>query len=100
MSWDKKTPWPQVRFIFDGKEYRWSGWFGCQLESFEWKTLPAGTQRAFIFGSGTQKIDMTIFTTKREGLKVRTTWAVSSSGTHAEHTARIYALQDALKKLV
>lgn len=28
-----------------GIVYRWSGWGGCQLESYEWRRVPAGTER-------------------------------------------------------
>ena len=100
MGWTTKTPWPQVRFIFDGVTYRWSGWFGCQLVSYEWRTLPAGTMRRLEFDAGKPHIDLTIFSTKREGLKVRTAWSVSDRGTHDEHTARIYELKHALAALV
>ena len=100
MGWNNKTPWPQVRFMFGGVAYRWSGWFGCQLESYEWRTHPAGTRRRLDFGAGKPAIELTVFSTKREGLKVRTTWAVSDRGTHEEHTARIYELKHALAALV
>ena len=100
MSWNNKTPWPQIRFIFDGIQYRWSGFFGCQLESLEWRTVPAGTTRKLDFGIGKPTVEMTVFTTERKGLKVRTTWSVCNSGTHDEHLARIRALKDALASLV
>lgn len=99
-GWELKTPWPQVRFIFDGVTYKWSGWFGCQLESWEWNVLPAGTKRRLDFGYGKPKVELTIYTTKREGFKVRTTWAISDSGTHDEHSARIHELKRALASLV
>ena len=100
MSWKEKTPWPQVQFIFDGITYKWSGWLGCQLESYEWKTLPAGTERRLNFDCGKPSIELTIFSTKREFFKVRTMWAVSDRGTYEEHTARIYELKSALASLV
>lgn len=100
MGRDNKTTHPQVRFMFGGDTYQWSGWFGCQLESYEWLTLPAGTERTLDFGVGKPSIELTVFSTKRDGLKVRTTWAVSDRGTHEEHTARIYELKHALAALV
>ena len=100
MSWQTRTPWPQVRFFFDGREYRWSGWFGSQLESLEWRTLPAGTQRVLHFANGEESVRLTVFSTVRRGLKVSTHWAVSSCGTHDEHTARIWKLKKDLANLV
>lgn len=95
-----KKPWPQVRFIFDGTTYWWSGWFGCQLASMEWRTLPAGTTRDLDFGDGSQAVTMKVFSTRREGLRVYTTWAVSSSCCHDEHERRILDLKARLAKLV
>ena len=100
IDWINKTPWPQIRFIFDGVEYRWCGFFGCQLESREWRTLPAGTTRELKFDFGRPSITMTIFSTKREGLKVKTTWAISKRGTHDEYLARIRGLKAALASLI
>jgi hypothetical protein len=100
MWWSQKTHYPQARFRFDGVDYRWSGWFGCQLASYEWKTVPAGTRRTLNFGIGKPSVDVTVFSTTREGLRVRTAWAVDSSGPHAEHERRIYGLRDALRNLV
>ena len=94
-----KTPYPQIRFIFGGVQYRWCGFFGCQLESREWRTLPAGTTREFKFDFW-NTTTMTVFSTKREGLKVKTTWAVSKRGTHDEQLARIRGLKAALASLI
>ena len=100
MRWKNKTPYPQIRFIFDGVQYRWCGFFGCQLESREWRTLPAGTTRELKFDFGSTPITMTVFSTNREGLKVKTTWAVSKRGTHDEQLARIRGLKAALASLI
>lgn len=100
MGCENKTHYPKVYFMFDGIAYRWCGWFGCQLESYEWLTHPAGTMRRLDFGAGKPTIELTVFSTKREGLKVRTTWAVSDHGTYEEHTARIYKLKNALSELL
>jgi len=99
MAFDRKS-YPAANFWFDGHEYRWSGWFGCQLESWEWRTVRAGTQRVLDFGVGKPQITMTVASTRREGLKVRTTWAVANHGTHDEHVARIVELKAALQDLV
>lgn len=96
----KKLPWPRAYYVFDGCAYRWSGWFGGQLESMEWKTLPAGTTRTLNFGIGTSPIPMTVFSTRREGWKVRTTWSVSHAGTHDELSARIHDLRRRLQEII
>jgi len=89
---------PRAEFVIHGTRYRWSGWFGCQLESMEWRTQPAGTQRDLHLSE--PPITITVFSTKREGLRVRTTWSVSKSGTHDEFAARIFNLQAQLRKLI
>lgn len=97
----EKLPYPKAMFIFDGIAYKWSGWFGCQLESFEWKTVPAGTTRTLSFSDGGDPITITVFyTSKRSRFKVRTTWSISSSGTLEEHNNRIKDLQYRLSKLI
>ena len=91
----------QVYAVFGGIKYRWSGWAGCQLESFEWLRPPAGTTRVLDFGIGKEKVKVTVFTTERSGWlrKCRCTWAVSNSGDMNEHNARIWALKHALAGL-
>lgn len=91
---------PRAEFVIHGTRYRWSGWFGCQLESMEWRTQPAGTQRDLRLHLGEQPITVTVYSTRREGLRVRTTWTVSKSGTHDEFAARIADLQNQLRRLV
>lgn len=90
----------RAEFVIGGHRYRWSGWLGCQLESIEWRTLPAGTQRDLALTLGKQPITVTVHSTRREGLRVRTTWAVSSTGTLDEHNARICELRKQLRELV
>lgn len=82
-----------------GIVYRWNGWAGCQLESYELRRVPAGTSRALDFGIGQPKITVTVWKTERQWpfLKVRTLWAISASGSLDEHNARIFELKDALK---
>ena len=86
----------KVIFVFDGRAYQWNGFYGCQLASMEWRTLPAGTTRKLDFEDGCDAITITIFSTRRQGLRVFTTWAISSSGTHAEHRQRIVELRERL----
>ena len=95
----KKYHQPHAQFLIGGVKYRWTGWFGCQLESFEWRRVPAGTRRTLDIGY-LQPIEVKVFTTKRDGLRVRTTWAVSHSGTLDEQNARIVALRTALSTLI
>lgn len=96
----RNSLFPRVFFVFDGIEYSWNGWFGCQLESYEFRRPPAGTTRELDFGEGKQKICVTIFSTHREWFWCRCTWAVSNSGTHEEHTTRIHQLRNALRELL
>ena len=90
-----------VSAVFDGVRYRWSGWYGCQLESFEWRRPPAGTTRTLDFGIGKPSIVVSVFTTERKLWlgKCRCTWAVSPTGRIDEHFARIQELKDALRGL-
>lgn len=99
MSFNSVTPYPRARFIFGRHHYQWSGWFGCQLESWEWRMPALGTTRELDFGVGKPLITITVFTAVREGLKVRTTWAVSKSGTHDEQNERIHELRNALRSI-
>ena len=85
-------------YRLNGKMYTWSGWFGCQLESLEWFTIPAGTERTLL---GRR---FKVFTTKRLGIKdlfrVRTTWALCMSGKDiAESNKVIIELKKDLKRL-
>lgn len=100
MNWSRKSCVPQVRFIFDGIEYRWAGWLGCQLESLEWRAPRAGTTRALEFDIGKAPIEMTVCSTARHGWKFRATWSVRKSGTHDEYVSRIEELRAALRAIV
>ena len=59
-----------IFYWIDGRMYHWTGWFGCQLESWEWFRVHAGTQRTLAGEC------FTVFRSEREGLKWRTTWAM------------------------
>lgn len=91
---------PRAEFCIDGVRYRWCGYYGCQLESMEWFTVPAGTQRTLQLQTGEAPVTVTVFTTQREGLKVRTSWAVSARGTIEDHARRIENLREQLRRLV
>jgi hypothetical protein len=86
-----------ARYWFDGIEYRKTGYFGCQLESLEWATSPAGTTRQLMFS--TCYVEVNLKTTKRKGLKVKHTWGVSCRGTLQEHKERIECLFKQLAEL-
>ena len=91
---------PDVHFIFNGIRYRWNGWLGCQLESYEWFTPRVGTRRLLNFNNGSAPTEVVIFSTQRSGLKTRCTWSVSCSGTHDTHVKRIERLRDELRNLI
>ncbi len=40
-----------ILFVIDGVKYRQHGWLGCQLISYEWRRLRAGTHRDFNLSS-------------------------------------------------
>lgn len=84
-----------------GVVYRWNGWGGCQLESYEWRRVPAGTERVLGFGVGQPTITVTVWRTVRQWpfFKVRTLWAVSPRGSIDEHNARISELKNALRNM-
>jgi hypothetical protein len=90
----------KVFFVFGGITYCWHGWYGCQLLSMEWRTAPAGTTRLLDLGDCDEPVKVTVYSTHREGLKVRTTWCINNSGTHDEHHQRILDLRDRLRRLV
>jgi hypothetical protein len=87
-------------FIFGNNTYQWSGYYGCQLKSFEWRRVPAGTERVLDFGIGKDPVNIRVFTTERVGLKIETTWSVCPTGSIDEHKARIESLRSALRELV
>lgn len=68
----------RAELILGGRRYRWCGWFGCQLESSEWRRPPAGTEREIV---GRR---FRVFTTKRAGLKVLVTWALALPHSHLD----------------
>lgn len=94
-----KRPWPAVLFVFNGVAYRWHGWFGCQLVSYEWRRPPAGTTRELVFNPLTSTT-MYVFRTQRVGLKIRVTWSVSKFGGMTVLGTRVRKLRAELQRLV
>lgn len=74
-----KSPHADSLFYWlDGRFYGWSGWFGCQLQSFEWRRMPAGTRRRLV------DRDFVVVATQRRWLRVRTTWSMTGNPTSEE----------------
>lgn len=81
--------------IIAGRRYRWTGWFGCQLESMEWRRVPAGTEREILGRK------FRVWRTEREWLRVRTLWCLIGLGRSVdEDSAKINALRDDLRALL
>lgn len=66
-------------YLIDGIYYHKSGWLGCQLVSYEWRRVRAGTTRDIIFNDGSCQ-NITVFTTYnrkwKHWFKVETTWTI------------------------
>jgi hypothetical protein len=92
--WIPQYPEDRAELVLGGKRYRWSGWYGCQLESSEWWHVPAGAEREIAGRT------FRAFSSRRDGLRVRVTWALPSHGTLDEHNARIELLKNDLRRLV
>lgn len=78
-KWPNQLP-DKLFFRIDGVMYSWTGWFGCQLESHEWRRYPAGTERV-ILGMRfrvwtTERHWFTCCTIERHWFKCCTTWAL------------------------
>jgi len=57
-------------FRLDGRLHSWSPGFGAQLESKEWRRVPAGTERKLLGET------FRVWRSDREGLKFTTTWGM------------------------
>lgn len=91
--------WLRALFYFEGVTYRWSGWYGCQLESYELLRVKPGTVRIFKFTD--KQIKLRIFSTDRRGLWLRHTWALDYEGrSFDQHNERITEFKDKLKSLI
>lgn len=93
-------PFPKARFLLDGHKYWWCGFFGSQLASLEWRTLPAGTKRVLHVDMWNRPVEMTVFQTRRRGLRVETTWTVTKAGHLEEQRHRILDLKAELRALI
>ncbi|WP_421439934.1 hypothetical protein [Agrobacterium tumefaciens] len=62
---------PQTFTWYDGTFYTWIGGFGAQLQSFEWRSPPAGTRRR-IAGR-----DYVVFNVSRSWFRCRVAWALA-----------------------
>lgn len=83
-------------YVIDGKHYRWSGWFGCQLRSYELRRAKAGTEREILGRK------FRVFSTGKRTMRgVDTTWClVGIDGQGIDHAnARIRQLRADLKEL-
>ena len=92
---------PRIEIIINKIKYKWSGWYGCQLESFEFRRLPAGTERELNLGitNGFQKIRL--FSTRRTGyFTVRHTWSITLSGDIDKQNAQIREFRNKLRSLL
>lgn len=95
-----KTNTPRKIYKINNQLYWWTGWFGCQLESYEWRRVPAGTTRTLNLEDSKGPIDFRVFTTERDGLKYRTTWSmVGNCGDINEENSRIHELRKRLSEL-
>lgn len=81
-------------FKSGGKIYRWTGWFGCQLESLEWWRVPAGTKRKMFDET------FTVFSTERRGLMVITRWTMALPDETNEAHEKIKGLKERLRSLI
>lgn len=89
----------QVSYLFDGVVYRAQGWLGCQLASFEWRRVRAGTKRTINFNDGSRQY-ITVFTTYdrkwRNWFKVETAWTIGPHEPLDSYNARINEFFDKL----
>lgn len=77
-----------------GQSYRWIGaGFGAQMESFEWRRAPAGTQRTLC------GFTFTVFQTHRRGLRIRHSWGLAVCGTLDELQVKIREFEKALRSI-
>lgn len=92
------TPWARTYYKIGRIFYTFNGLLGAQLTSYEWFKPEIREKRVLKLGMfGEKEIEVTIFSAKREGLKVRCLWALPSNCSHDEHLARINELGSALR---
>lgn len=64
-------------YTINGVTYKWCGWFGCQLESVEWRKPPQSwpERNRKLLG-----FDFEPFTVNRVGVRWRITWCLTEIG--------------------
>lgn len=66
-----KTPFFDAVFYWlSGRLYTWSGWFGCQLSSFQWLHPKEGEVRKLA------NREFVVFRSERCGIRVRVDWTM------------------------
>lgn len=92
-----------ILYVIDDIKYRKTGWFGCQLESYEWRRVKAGTTRKIDLIFEDYTTELRVFTTGKRSLKhwfkVHTTWTIPLYGTIENQSNKIQEFYAALKEL-
>jgi hypothetical protein len=93
---------PHARLFIQGNVYRWTGWFGCQLESWEWHRVPAGTRRVLEFDG--KRYDLRVWRTDKRRWwtrwQVPTFWSIPLDCNLDEANVRLRKFKDDLRGLV
>jgi hypothetical protein len=93
---------PHAQLFIGGFVYRWTGWFGCQLETWEWRRVPAGTRRLIEFDG--KHYEVHVWSTGarkwRTRWKVPTLWTIPLDCNLDEANARLRKFKDDLRGLV
>ena len=90
----------EVFYIISGVKYWWSGWFGAQLASREWRNIAAGTQRDLFIDYGKPYVRVTVFQCRKSWFKYDVSWTISLRGNIDEQNIQIEDLRNTLKSLV
>ena len=90
----------KIFYVISGVKYWWSGWFGAQLASREWRNVPAGTQRDLFIDHGLPWVRITVFQCRKRFLKYDVSWTIPLSGDTDSQNKQINALKETLKSLV
>lgn len=65
-----KSPYfDSVFYWLSGRLYTFHGWYGAQLQSFEWRIPRPGTRRRLL------NREFVVFQARRKWLRVRVSWA-------------------------
>lgn len=90
----------RIFYVISGVKYWWSGWFGSQLASREWRNVPAGTQRDLFIDHGMPWIRITVFQCRKRFFKYDVSWTISLSGDTNSQNKQIRELKEIFKSLV